>query len=413
MGGLLKSSKIVGESSESGNKAISQTGDTTGYSKLVYWEVWNFMSVEHARVDFDEKNIVNFKGYNDSGKSAMMRALDVLMFNYKPSHQTDFIKDGKTYFRVIAGFDDGVFILRDKYANGQSLYEMYKGGQCIFTTKQGDFLTKVKDVPEPIAKYLGLIDAEGTILNSRSCFDKQLLVQTSGSDNYRFLNSVLKSEEIAVANELINIDKNKLSTDMNTLETELGIYKNQVELARGINKSMVSALVQYDSDIDSRDAQMREIGECSEILEDYFAVPNIPELSVVDSDRLSILSVVEKASNELSSVEVSPELPSITGDKLVDLKSCLSLAEQCDSEEVPPEVGIIGHDRLSDLAEIADILREKEIAVAELSSIEDSIKVLEEEGTSLANALNAAGRPQVRCKNCGALVDIGSCEHVH
>lgn len=47
-------------------------------SKLVAWEVWNFMSIKHGKVEFDERNIINIKGYNDSGKSAMLRALDVL-----------------------------------------------------------------------------------------------------------------------------------------------------------------------------------------------------------------------------------------------------------------------------------------------------------------------------------------------
>ena len=106
------------------------------YSKLVSWEVWNFMSLAHAKAEFDEKGIINFKGYNDSGKSAMLTALKVLMCNTNPQKQVGFIQDDKEYFRVLASFDDNVQILRDKYINGQSLYEMYKDGQCIFSTKQ-------------------------------------------------------------------------------------------------------------------------------------------------------------------------------------------------------------------------------------------------------------------------------------
>lgn len=411
---LLQSSKIEGATSVEDNVAVTtQATSDNGYSSLVFWEVWNFMSIAHAKVEFDETNIINFKGYNDSGKSAMLRALDVLMFNYKPSHQTDFIKDGETYFRVLAGFSDGVAILRDKYANGQSLYEMYKDGKCIFSTKQGDLLTKVKEVPAPVAKYLGLIESDGTLLNSRSCFDKQLLVQTSGSDNYRFLNSVLKSEEIAVANELINVDKNKMSSDITSLEAELGIYKKQVELSRGINNSMITAMLKYDSDIDSIDNRVAEVSDCRSILDEYCAVPNIPELPNISADKLNAVAGIQKAFTELSSVNIAPELPTISADKLFSLKSCCSVASELENIQISPEVVEVDISRLNELVDLYHAYKAADDADAELRRISEEIDELNKAGELLAEQLNAAGRPQVRCKNCGALMDIGSCEHVH
>ena len=159
---------------------------TNPYSRLLGWEGWNFMSIEHAKVEFDERNIINFKGYNDSGKSAMLQALKVLMSNSEQTKQVLFIKDDKEYFRIVAYFDDGVMIMRDKYINGQSLYEMYKGKECIFSTKQANgALTGVNKVPDPIQEYLGLILYDNTCLNARACFEKQIGVQTTGSENYK------------------------------------------------------------------------------------------------------------------------------------------------------------------------------------------------------------------------------------
>ena len=103
----------------------------SGYSKILFWEVWNFMSIEHGKAEFDEQNIINFKGYNDSGKSAMLTALKVAITNSNPTKQVSFIQDDKEFFRVLIVFDDGITILRDKYLNGQSLYEMYKGGGSL------------------------------------------------------------------------------------------------------------------------------------------------------------------------------------------------------------------------------------------------------------------------------------------
>ena len=90
------------------------------YSKISFWEVWNFMSIAHGKAEFDDRNIINFKGYNDSGKSAMLTALKVAITNSNPTKQVSFIQDDKEYFRVLIQFDDGVTILRDKYLNGQS-----------------------------------------------------------------------------------------------------------------------------------------------------------------------------------------------------------------------------------------------------------------------------------------------------
>ena len=81
------------------------------YARLLWWEVENFMCYSHAKVEFDEKNVINFKGYNDSGKSAMLQALNVLMFNSNASKQINFIKDDADYFRIMAYFE----ALNEKY----------------------------------------------------------------------------------------------------------------------------------------------------------------------------------------------------------------------------------------------------------------------------------------------------------
>lgn len=288
------------------SNVITESSGST-YSRLVAWEVFNFMCVEHGKAEFDNSGILNFKGYNDSGKSTMLRALDVLMYNIKPNMQTSFIQDDKDYFRVMAYFDDGVIILRDKYINGQSLYEMYKDGTCIFSTKKGTQLTKVVGVPEVIETYLGLISHDNMLLNSRSCFDKQLLVQTTGSENYKFLNAVLKSEELAIAGELVNTDKNKLLGDISATEAELSVYKKQTEGAQGITEGMVTALQGLDKNCDVYDEQLSGLGRIVETYNSAISVPDIPEMSKIDVSRVSALAQITGYVNELSNLKIAPE----------------------------------------------------------------------------------------------------------
>ena len=228
---------------------VEQTVDSSvsPYARLSGWQVENFMSLEKASVEFDDRNIINIKGYNDSGKSAMLVALKVLLCNTNPTKQVGFIQDGKEYFRIVANFTDGVQILRDKYINGQSLYEMYKDGTLIYTSKNKGTLTKISEVPQPIQDYLGLITYDGVCLNSRSCFEPQIGVQTTGSENYKMFNTVLKSEEIARATELINTDKNKLVNDISSVSAQIDANKGLLGVGANITTDMLDYLKAHDN----------------------------------------------------------------------------------------------------------------------------------------------------------------------
>ena len=186
------------------------------FSKIVGLELENFMSIKEAKLVFDDSNIINLKGYNDSGKSNIVRSLNVLLFDSYKRAQKNFIKHGEQYFRIKLHFDDGVAIVRDKYINGASLYEMYKDGELVFSTKVGSTLTQVKSVPLEIKEYLAMTEtSEGSYLNSQSIYDKQFLIETTGSENVELLNGVLKLKETGLATTAIKNDINHLSSSIN------------------------------------------------------------------------------------------------------------------------------------------------------------------------------------------------------
>ena len=265
----------------------------TGYSRLVSWEVYNFMAYSHAKCEFDERGIVTIKGYNDSGKSAMLQALNVLMFNIKANQQVGFIKDDCDYFRVVAYFDDGVTILRDKYINGQSLYEMYKDNEVIFSTKQGKALTRVSGVPEPIEQYLGLISHDGTCLNSRSCIEKQLLVQTTGSENYKLLNVILKSEELAVATQMLNDDKNKVLQDINSTDSKLQSAKELIGVGLDLSEDLILHLERLDKNCDDFDGMLSILKTVKGLSENISSIVISPQLDVVDCGQIDSLICIK------------------------------------------------------------------------------------------------------------------------
>lgn len=382
------------------------------YSRMLYWEVWNFMSIERGKCEFDERNIVNLKGYNDSGKSAMLNALKVLLYNANPTKQVSFIQDDKEYFRIVATFEDGVQILRDKYINGQSLYEMYKDGKCIFSTKNGNALTRVTEVPKPIVDYLGLIMYDNICLNARACFEKQIGVQTTGSENYKMFNTVLKSEEIAVASTLLNNDKNKLSSDIEATDYELQAQKRLLGDNIKLTKEMIDYLKSHDYTLDSCIAMESSLNNILSILQVLNSIPVTPEVAIVDITRLNELSNISAIVQALSGVVIYPEVASVDNSRLESLYSILSIKDTLNSLSVPPEVGLVNSERLETLETIAKLVNDLEFYNTEIKYNDERLASLNEELKQMQIELANHGVKMVRCPGCGQVFNPEEA-HVH
>lgn len=408
---------------------------TSPYSRILAVEVFNFMSIEHGRVEFDESNIINLKGYNDSGKSGILTALKVALLNANPSKQASFIQDDKDYFRVVVYFADGVQLLRDKYINGQSLYEMYKDGQCVYTTKSGKALTRVNDVPEPIANYLGLVTFDGGALNARSCFEKQLGVQTTGAENYRMFNTVLKSEEIATAGILLNNDKNKLASDINAIDVEIQAQKAVLGEGDKLTDNMIAWLKSHDAVLDACEMQIEKLTAMYDLANQLADLVVYPELPEVDTTQLDTLGVARATANALDRVVITPELPSVDNvqlDVIINIGAIASsLAQIRPAPEVPtvdgkeiaslvwildaytklsearvaPEVASVDAYQLDMLGKIVEAIESVSAIDEDAAQIEKNLGEMATELVKLQKEAENHGRRMVKCPNCGELFD--------
>lgn len=383
-----------------------------GYSKLVSWEVYNFMAYAHAICEFDERGVVTIKGYNDSGKSAMLQALNVLLFNSKPTQQIGFIKDDCDYFRVVAHFDDGVSILRDKYINGQSLYEMYKDNTVIFSTKQGKALTKVSGVPEPIADYLGLISHEGTCLNSRSCIEKQLLVQTTGSENYKLLNVILKSEELAVATQMLNDDKNKVLQDINATESRLSSAKDLIGVGLDLTDDLITYLERLDKNCDVFDSMSSSVITINNIIKNIEGIMITPLLDSIDISQFNALVSIENLINSLNSIPDIPKLSSISTSDLDLLNFISSIVLELGTIPEIPALSMIETSEIDILSEILNTYNNLNNLTKEVDDIDSHLRKLDEEMKVCISQMEQLGKKVIKCPNCGTIYD-GDLGHDH
>lgn len=388
--------------------------NSDSFARIKEYEVWNFMSIEHAKVCFDDRNIINFKGYNDSGKSTMIRALEVCLYNRYPSSQAKFIRDDTGYFRVLVTFEDGVQILKDKYANGKGLYEMYKDGKTIFSTKKDNVLTKITGVPEPIEQYLGLVSYDDIYLNSRSCFEKQLLVETKGKENYNFLNSVLKSEELSVAGTLLNTDKNKLLSEKTRYDAEYDLFSESIGKYGALSTESIKELERIDKNIDLLETMGSAIAQIQGNINLSSQIPDIPELGVVTTEKLDDLTGLLAMKNRLSNLPDIPELKVVDDSRLVSLSGVLNAEkklEELNKTTLSKELEKVDSDRLNLLASIRRRFNDVIEVDTTNKELEDELKNLEVEISKLTEEAKDFSHKVLRCKNCGALMFDDEMEH--
>lgn len=386
-----------------------------GMSKILGLELENFMSIKEAKLVFDETNILNLKGYNDSGKSAITRALDVLLFDSYKRAQKNFITHGEHYFRIKLHFDDGVTIVRDKYLNGSSLYEMYSEGQLIFSTKVGNTLTQVKDVPLEIREYLAMTEtSEGNYLNSQSIYDKQFLIQTTGSENVELLNGVLKLKETGLATTAIKNDINQLSSSINGLLADIESIKISLERYEDLDEGFILLLSDLDSKYDEVERKYNQLVEVGDLLSDMAELPlGIPDLPLIDGGLYASLLGVASSVGELAKIKDIPTVDVISYNSYVQL---LKLAElQKSYKNVNTcilDIPLIDFGRLNVLKILGNSFKEFADISNTISSLTERSEELENESLQIQEYARENGISISKCDNCGALVQ-GIAGHVH
>lgn len=386
-----------------------------GMSKILGLELENFMSIKEAKLVFDETNILNLKGYNDSGKSAITRALDVLLFDSYKRAQKNFITHGEHYFRIKLHFDDGVTIVRDKYLNGSSLYEMYSEGQLIFSTKVGNTLTQVKDVPLEIREYLAMTEtSEGNYLNSQSIYDKQFLIQTTGSENVELLNGVLKLKETGLATTAIKNDINQLSSSINGLLADIESIKISLERYEDLDEGFIILLSDLDSKYDEVERKYNQLIDVENLLSDMAELPlGLPDLPLIDGGLYASLLGVASSVEELAKIKDIPTVDVISYNSYVEL---LKLAElQKSYKNVNTyilDIPLIDFGRLNTLKILGNSFKEFADISNTISSLMERSEELENESLQIQEYARENGISISKCDNCGALVQ-GIAGHVH
>lgn len=364
------------------------------------------MVYSHATLNFDESNILNIKGYNNSGKSAILKAVIVCMLNMYSKSQTKFIRHGEKYFRIVIRFNDGVAIVKDKYIDGQTLYEVYKNDECIFTTKEGRRLTRIDGVPKEIEDYLGLCMVGTGCLNYQVRQDPLWLIDTTGGDNYNSLNEILKAVEIARATTLINSDRNEINSEITKIEASLQETKLALLEAKSYSDELLSNLEKREEYCKDLSNKYRELKSLVNIAFELSEIKDIPALEGIDSKRYDEINAIYSNAVEVSEIVIYPEVEKCDCSRLEAISNIYNSAIVAQDVVIPPEVETIDTDCVSNLTEIVDLLKQVDKVVLEIKQLDAEKDAVVNTLENIVSSAKEQGIDFIKCDTCGTYIEV-------
>lgn len=403
-------------------------------NRILQIKIENFMTIGNAVLDFDSRNILNLKGYSDSGKTAILIAIAVCLNNINTTKQLKYIKHGCKFFRIEVNFSDGVSIVRAKYSNGQSYYEMFKGGSIVYTTKSNDNMLAVNGIPEIISNYLEMANMKSGILNFRTNRDKLFLSETTGRENFEDLNTLFGIDDLLKALSLCKEEISNYKQEFQKNEVEIDFLKDKVKTYQYVKPETLEILQEEAKKADLEEKSLQSLRGIFGGVSNLNSIQITPQIEPVKSNYEKI-GEIAKLSN-LVCVEIGSEIPVVSGknlerisaisslvngvskEKLIELDSVDSSSMQAllsvkkvlsDFGEVAPKVDNISFSKLTDLEKLFSEVQRNKSEETTFKSAKNELDEMKEKYNSAVEKLKEKGISVFTCRNCGSV----NCEGVH
>lgn len=368
-------------------------------SKLIWYHVVNFAAFDDETINFPEgKGILKINGYNDTGKSALLRGLGMLMLGKFQKDQQKFVQDGKDFFELSVGFNDGVVLFMRRYAKRAGsgvFYELRKDDKVLYTTKEGNALTAARTIPDCFKRYLGLVTTKVADLNYRDRNDAPLLTGTSDRVNNDALNDVLKFTAISDATDSLRREINQKNSEFNTAKGSYDAMDALVVGLRGVTEEAVTDAESLWKKTKLCGQQMRSLDKIREVTEniDTTAEDKKADLGKVSDSTGILLGRINTLENIGSAIDASykSHVDSLCRNDLDALSK--------KADEVSSKYGSL-KDLVAGFKSLAG-------AVATQNSLQESLKDKQDRLNAMNEEIKAKGGKLVKCPNCGQQLAVG------
>lgn len=369
-------------------------------SRLVAIDIQNVMTIPEARIEIGDDNIISLVGYNDVGKSAIIRALEVVFYDAHRSNQVNLITDDEDEMGIGLEFDDGININRYKYRNGKSVWEMFQGDKMLYTNRLTHEIAVTNGVPDPIAKYLNVLQDEdklGAALNIRRATDKLLLINTSGGENYSLLSEILQTDVLASASKMVIKDRLVLQKQALGETAVIGTLKADYANMHVMSEEQTKFFhtkQQELKDLREQFAVLSSLISQREELATYYIYDEVPFVDL--TAFADIMDIIEK--REIMNISIPAEVTEIDVQPYMDIIQVIHDRESSNIS-IPTEVTLVDTTQFEDIRDIVVALNGK-------YDIDDAIEANKAEYDKIHNELHTLSEQHgfKLCENCGSLV---------
>ena len=292
---------------------------------MIKVKVNNFQSIEEAQVDIDGFTVVT--GKNNSGKSALLRALNCVFTNALGS---SFVRSGTSNCRVFVEFEDGRSVAWEK---GEKIKPTYwiNGGDPIYCGRNapkeleqfgvGPLKVASRELwPQIAPQFTGQV----FLIDLPSSVTAEVVADV---DRVGELNSALKNCE---KDKRARRSKLKIrGEDLADLETEAKEYQDldtQVQLLDEINQQK-DRLTELKSTIDNLERLFRLHTEYSNQVGSLCGVDNlvVPPTDNLKNIRASLKPLVSLRKREQKCLETIEELNGVDNLSVLDVDKILPI----------------------------------------------------------------------------------------
>lgn len=185
----------------------------------------DFGPIRNLELHFEKNKVYHFVADNDSGKSMILDAMNILCFNVPDIHVQKYVSDyAKSFYIEGEDFEGNIIAIK-------------RGEESWYKLKRADGTEKYWDkirgkVPEEIQKLVNMYedDLKGEKFNFRYADDKILFMNTTAGENYSFFQKALGTDKVIMALKKANTLESKLSNKLDDTLSKINYEKEKLEL---------------------------------------------------------------------------------------------------------------------------------------------------------------------------------------
>ena len=248
-------------------------------------------------------------------------------------------------------------------------------------------------------------------MNYQSRDDRLWLIETKGSENYYSLNTILKTEELARANALLNSDKNALGSDISEIEAEIHAVDVALDNISAVSEEFVLFLSEKEEAVRKIYTKSEECVKIVDVVKRLSDLEPIPYVEKVEGiERLSDIDELSDVVSSLEGLRVYPEVERVDISRLSEIsaiKDKVAKLVQLEKKRVPVGVESIDTERLRDIMNIYSVCKNLGKYIKALSDIETKNDATVHTLNMAVEAAKKKGIRFIKCDNCGTYMKVG------